>query len=730
MNTRQKTLGLTLIASIAALVACGGGGGGAVNRMMEALGLASKPALSPLNFPGDPAVAGDVAVARAYPNLSFSAPLVFAQAPGDSSKAYVATQGGQIFVFDNRADVASSRVFLDLTDRTRNQGEQGLLGMAFDPNFASNRFVYAYYSKNANPNVDAGNAVVTRFRVAADGLSADRASGQQLLSEPDRFNNHNGGSLAFGPDGMLYLALGDGGSGGDPDNNAQNLGNVLGKIIRIRPDGSIPSDNPFVGTSGARGEIWAYGLRNPFRMSFDAATGALWTGDVGQNQFEEIDVISKGGNYGWRLREGMHDFNTSDPRPSVPLIEPIFEYDHSKGCSITGGVVYRGAAIPSLVGQYLYSDFCSGTLWSLQHENGQRAIANTVLGSVPNPSGFWEDSNREVVVTSLDGNLYRIQPNPGTGAQIPKKLSETGLFTDTTRLNPQVGLIEYRVNSVFYSDGTEKRRWFGLPSGARIPFNDGNSLQLPRGAVTVKHFEITLADGSTRRLETRVFFHGSNGWNGYTYKWNAAGTDADLLEASEQEVIATRGPDGSPRSQTYEYPSRSDCLNCHNPAAGIPLGLTSAQLNRSQTFASTGVTDNQLRAYNHVSIFDRDIGAPEQYLALPDPFGSAPLNARARSYLDVNCGNCHRPGGPTGVDMDLRFSTAIADSRSRNVPPTGGDLGIAGAQRIVAGRKEQSLVWERMRRTDSNRMPPIASHVVDDAGLALIGQWIDAGAND
>lgn len=735
---RQNQIRFLLVVVTAMLVACGGGGSAGTPTPADPgqpFGLKNKPALTGLRFPATGVVAGDVRFVKAFPNLSFEAPLWFGQAPGDGSHAYVAEQGGRIWVFDFTTAVTTKSLFLDLTDRTRANGEQGLLGVAFPPDFSSNRVVYAYYSKNANPSTDTGNATLARFVASADGLTADRASGSVLLNEPDPYNNHNGGSLLFGPDGMLYLAIGDGGDGGDPQNNAQNLGSYLGKILRLKPDGSIPTDNPFAGQSGKRGEIWAYGLRNPYRASFDRGTGQLWAGDVGQNQYEEIDVISKGGNYGWRLREGKHTYNSSDPAASVPLIEPIFEYDHSENrCSITGGVVYRGAALPALAGQYIYGDFCSGAVYALRHDNGQQATGNVALGSVPNPSSFGEDAAGEVYATAYDGFIYRLEANPDTPgtAAFPQKLSETGLFTDTAALTPTSGLIEYEINAPFWSDGTRKRRWFGIPANTAIVFSPGEKYDLPVGSATVKHFEITRPDGSTRRLETRVFLRYADGWQGYTYQWNAAGSDADLLGDSKTETLTVRNADGSTGTQQYEYPSRSACLNCHTQAAGVPLGVRTAQLNRSKLFGAGGesVTDNQLRAYNQVRLFDREIGAAAQYPAQATPSDAgAPLTARARSYLDVNCSQCHRPGGPTGSDMDLRLGTAIANTRTVGVAPTGGDLGIAGAQRIRAGNKAQSLIWERMRRLDTERMPPIASHVVDVEGVALIGQWIDAGAN-
>ena len=729
---RQSSQSAVALVLAWGLLACGGGGSDTSPPPLPVdpgAGLQQKPALTGLRFPGNTVDSGDLRIVKAFPNLSFTAPLWFGQAPGDARRAYVAEQGGRVWVFDFNAGVSQKSLFLDLTDRTRANGEQGLLGFAFHPDFASNRLVYAYYSKNANPAVEVGNHTLARFTVSADGLSADRASGTVLLNEPDPFQNHNGGALLFGPDGLLYLAIGDGGSGGDPQNNGQNLNTVMGKILRLRPDGTIPPDNPFAAQSGRRGEIWAYGLRNPYRMSFDRGTGQLWAGDVGQNIYEEINVITRGGNYGWRLREGAHDFNTSDPRPATPPIDPLFEYNHDGGrCSITGGVVYRGAALPTLAGQYLYGDFCSGTVWALRHENGARVLGNAVLGSVPNPSSFGEDAAGEVYLTAYDGFVYRIEPNASGGAAFPQRLSQTGLFTDTATLRPNPGLVEYEVNAPFYSDGSRKRRWFGIPPDTSVTFSATEQYRLPVGAATVKHFEITQADGRVRRLETRVFLHQAEGWQGYTYRWNAAGTDADLLADAQTEILTVRTEAGTTRTQKYEYPSRAACLNCHTAAAGVPLGLRTAQLNRNQTYGT--VTDNQLRAYNAVRLFDRDIGPAAQYPVQTNPADtSATLSARARSYLDVNCSQCHRPGGPTGSDMDLRLSTPIGDTRTVGVAPSGGDLGIAGAQRIKAGNKAQSLVWERMRRLDSNRMPPIGSHVVDDAGLALIGQWIDAGAN-
>lgn len=356
-----------------------------------------------------PLLSTGVVLERAYPNLSFESPLIVTTAPGDATHLYVATQGGRVLAFDSRQENASSTTsFLDLSDRTRAAGEQGFLGLAFDPQYASNGFVYAHYNDNAAPPTATGDTVIARYRADRTTRSADRDSEFELLRFTQPFSNHNGGSIAFGPDGMLYIASGDGGGAGDPSNNAQNLDSPLGKILRIRPDGSIPSDNPFFSLIAHRSRVWAYGLRNPFRMSFDRVTMRLWAGDVGQNAIEEIDLIERGGNYGWRKFEGTRVHNAADPIPPG-AIPPIFEYDHSQGRSITGGIVYRGARLPALTGRYLYGDFISGKIWALTEAAGI-AIANEELGTVTNPSSFGEDLNGEPLITAYDGSLRRFVP--------------------------------------------------------------------------------------------------------------------------------------------------------------------------------------------------------------------------------------------------------------------------------------------------------------------------------
>lgn len=349
---------------------------------------------------GVPGAATAAAFERAFPRLSFERPLFLTTAPGDA-RLFVVTQAGTIEAFDP-ADATRSTRFLDLRDRVSRRGEEeGLLGLAFHPDYASNGTFYVYYSAIGRPR-----QVVAQFR-AAQRATADAASARVLFEMPDPWRNHNGGMLLFGPDRHLYIGTGDGGSGGDPQDNAQRLDTLLGKILRVTADGAVPPDNPFVKRAGARGEVWAYGLRNPWRFSFDRVTGALWAGDVGQDRWEEIDVIEKGGNYGWRLREGFEPYNGSGARGADPPIEPVAAYGHDDGCSVTGGYVYRGRAVPALAGHYFFADYCSGSVWTVPAQGAGRRKPR-LLDKVPSPSSFGEDAAGELYLTSFDGGLYRL----------------------------------------------------------------------------------------------------------------------------------------------------------------------------------------------------------------------------------------------------------------------------------------------------------------------------------
>ncbi len=345
---------------------------------------------------------------EAFSNLHFTRPVDF-QSPGDGSgRVFVVEQAGVVKVFDNRADVGAAAVFLDIRSRVRDQGnEEGLLGLAFHPNFSSNGYFYVDYTAS-NPR----RTVVARYR--ADPNDPDRAlpdSETVILEVNQPYSNHNGGQVVFGPDGYLYIALGDGGSGGDPRDHGENPATLLGSILRIDVDGgapyAIPADNPFAGNSdGYREEIYAYGLRNPWRISFDARTGRLWAADVGQNMYEEVNIIESGGNYGWDVMEGMHCYEPSTGCNQEGLTLPVWEYSHDLGISITGGYVYRGPSAPALSGRYVFADFGTGRIWALAWD-GSQARVEEIMNTNLAIASFGVDARHELYALAFDGRIYR-----------------------------------------------------------------------------------------------------------------------------------------------------------------------------------------------------------------------------------------------------------------------------------------------------------------------------------
>ncbi|MBI2502494.1 MAG: PQQ-dependent sugar dehydrogenase [Candidatus Latescibacteria bacterium] len=350
-------------------------------------------------------VLAEVELRRVFPGSRFARPLYLTHAGDGSGRVFVVEQPGTIRVLGEGLD----QVFLDLRAKVNDgPNEAGLLGLAFHPHYAENGRFYVYYTY--------GNLFsrFSEFRVSADPDQADPASERVLFEVKQPAGNHNGGQLAFGPDGYLYIGLGDGGGAGDQYGNGQNLEDLLGDILRIDVDRTqgelayaIPPDNPFAGnTEGWREEIWAWGLRNPWRFSFDRLTGALWAGDVGQNKWEEVDLIEKGGNYGWNIMEGSHCFSPSTNCDTTGLKLPVVEYSHSEGKSISGGYVYRGARLIRLVGVYVYGDYVSQQIWGLRYEGGQ-VVEHQPLAQSPSPiASFGEDEEGEVYVVGLDGMIY------------------------------------------------------------------------------------------------------------------------------------------------------------------------------------------------------------------------------------------------------------------------------------------------------------------------------------
>ena len=671
--------------------------------------------------PRPPRSEATVTLVDAFPSLpALSRPVWMTQAPGDKTKMYVVQQeepfqtgGSQIKVFANSASVTTASNFLVVpAGELVNGGEGGLLSFVFDPGWAANRTAYLTYTVSS-----AGGTRVTLARLKSKdgGATLDWAS-REVLVYSDTFSPaHQGGGLAFGTDGYLYMSIGDGGQ----SDLAPDPTSLRGKILRVGvgPSGpvTIPPDNPYAG-GGGRGEIFAMGFRNPWRFSVDRATGELWVGDVGEQTWEEIDLVVRGGNYGWPAREGTHCYFPPVGCQTAGLIDPVIDYQHpDDGQAVTGGYVYRGSKIPELVGKYLFGDYGSGRIWTIDYDaSGVPSKRELYFGAFFLPS-FAEDQDGELYVMDLGTGrvmalAYQATPKPDT---FPKKLSETGCFDPADPRKPTPGLVPFQPIAELWSDGAEKSRWLALPDGAKITVKADGDFDFPVGTVLAKEFRV-----GGKRVETRLFMrHDDGDWGGYSYEWNDAETEATLLPAGKTKQVG---------GQTWTYPNRAQCMQCHTTAAGRSLGPEVQQLNANSVYPATNRRSNQLATLDHIGMFDAPLGDPKAKPALPAPFGRTPDEARARAYLHANCSFCHRPGGGGRGPENFLFATAAKDVGACGATPATGDVGVAGAKLVTPGDPKKSVLSLRMHATDAWRMPPIASRKVDPQGTALIDAWITA----
>lgn len=695
-------------------------------------GLDTRPANPSCVAPARPLQNVSYSLTDAFPGMTFYKPVLVLQAPGETGRMFVVEQSGRIFTV-NLSGTPVATLFADLRNIVDSgPNEAGLLGMAFHPAYASNGLVFLSYTTSDDPVGDTGvnlRSRISRFNVASDHSSLNMTSERNLITLAQPYPNHNGGNIAFHPtEGYLYIGFGDGGSGGDPENRAQNTSELFGKILRIDvnvtdPEWNagtlykIPAYNPYVVVGGGKAEIYALGMRNPWRWSFDRQTGELWAGDVGQDTWEEIDKIIPGGNYGWHQREGAHCFNPASACQTTGMIDPVVEYAHTSGrCSVTGGYVYRGNSLTALRGQYLYGDYCTGEIWAIPSTTANPP-PQLLLNSPKWISSFGEDAAGEIyVVNHISGIVYRLVASGGTpgGVAVPAQLTQTGCVASGNPTQPVAGLLPYDINVPFWSDGLAKERYLSVPDGSSIARSSEGRFIFPAGSVLMKNFR---QNGTL--IETRLLMHHPDGvWAGYSYEWNGLQTDATLVSTT-----ATKSVNG----QAWTFLESADCMRCHTDSAVFALGTEISQLNRNFTYPGSGRTRNQLATLEAVGLFSAALPAPPANLAaLPSPSDNAhTLTERARSYLHANCSNCHRPGVGTPASIDLRYDTALASSGACAAPLLG-DLGVPGANIITPGSPASSVLYLRMNTRGTNQMPPLASALVDTDGAALIAGWIQS----
>jgi len=719
-----------------------------------------------------------ISAVNAFPALAnFSDPLALATAPGETNRLFIVEKGGDIEVIRDLAAPANPPVpFLNLDSIVNGRGELfqtsgecGLLGLAFHPQYATNKRFFVYYSvKIGSVNYQR----VSEFaRSAADANLADPNSEKIFIQQADDYDNHNGGCIHFGPDGYLYISMGDEGDQNDAGDNSQridkdfwssmsridvnvdpanyaanpnlrpnNHASVVLEPVSGNPRYKVPLDNPFVGATtfnglpvtatNVRTEFWAVGLRNPWRFSFDGTD--LWCGDVGGGSWEEINKIVKGGNYGWAFREGNDTGPKWNSRPAnwAGALPPLYAYGHGSGSfqgnSVTGGVVYRGTRIPSLTGRYIFSDYSSGNIWSLNPATNPVTVER--LSGEGAIAGFGLDpSNGDVLMADLNGQVRRLITQ-AVDTDFPATLSDTGLFADVTTLTPNSGLVEYAVNLPFWSDHAKKRRWFGIPeTTSKLVYRPEGTWETPVGTVWVKHFDMEMTRGNpatAKRLETRVLVRNAGGSYGVSYRWNAGGTEAALAaEAGEEFDLSINVGGPSPVVQRWRIPSRSDCMTCHTPQAGHSLSFHTRQLNApGQIAVESGNFIQLLADAGYLQGLNEDPSVLPKHVATDD--ASYSLEARARAWLDVNCAYCHMAGGTAPAQFDVRVEVPLFLTKTVNVTPTSGTQ-HPDDRLLVPGHEERSVIVHRTAvRNGYTRMPPLGSNVTDSAGVQLLKDWI------
>jgi putative heme-binding domain-containing protein len=684
---------------------------------------------------GSPNPPSAYTVERLFPHLTLENPIDLAFLP-DRSRLFIADQKARLWSFDPRQPNDQPTLVLDVL-RHRKRIDN-ILALAFHPGFATNHFVFLNYNQQGGVT---NGARVSRFTLSPDNTSIDPATERLIVSWYS--GGHNGCTLLFGNDGFLYISTGDTADPDPPDGKfktGQDLGDLLASVLRIDVDHSqgtnayaIPRDNPFVDTPGARPEVWAFGFRNPYRMSLDRVTGDLWLGDVGWEQWEMIYRVRRGGNYGWPITEGPNTRVRSDiAQGPGPILPPLIALPHSEAASITGGVVYRGRRLPKLHGAYLYGDWETGKFWALRQE-GDRLISNEELcDTALKPVSFTLDPEGEFIILDYNGGLYRFTPNTVAAANqsFPRKLSETGLFTTIQPLVPAPGTASYNVVAPMWNDHAFAQRLLAIPDRDSIITSGGvgniagATWLFPSNTVLARTLSLEMKAGdpaSARRIETQLLHWDGQGWNPYSYRWAANQTDAELVgnEGANDTFSVTdpRAPGGS-RKTPWRFMSRAECLRCHNAWAGDALTMNWLQL------GSAADPRSELQRLASLGLITVQKPPREMHVLVNPHDEAAPLNDRARSWLHVNCATCHRFGAGGNAAVRFNYDLSLAEFRAVDVRAARGEFDLKGAKIVAPGDPYRSTLYYRISTERAGRMPHIGSRLVDLEGTQLVRDWI------
>ncbi|MDB5320285.1 MAG: yliI 2 [Phycisphaerales bacterium] len=713
------------------------------------------------NVTGAPGAPPAYELKRVYPKLKFSHPVDVAFAPG-MDRIFVADQSAKVVSFRKDPELVKPDLFVNLHEIVTDwksvpgaRGVEAVYGVAFHPRFAENHFVYLCYTlaMSKRPSEPVGSRV-SRFKVVMEGDVPRVEPGSETRLIEWQQGGHNGGCIKFGPDGMLYISSGDQADPYPPDvyQTGQDISDLRASILRIDVDHAdagktyaIPRDNPFVRLAGARGEVWCYGLRNPWRMSFDRATGQLWVGDVGWELWEMIDAAKSGGNFGWSITEGPNPIYPQGKRGPTPILPPALALTHAEAMSITGGFVYRGKRLPELVGHYIFGDWDTRRVWAAKLSRDDKLEPHRLIAITDQRIvAFGEDSDGELYIADYEGGgLYELSPNPAakTGSTFPKTLGASGIFKDVARQEPAAGVVPYSVKAPQWVDGATAQRFVAVPQDKAVRWQTDDVFErlypgFPKDSVLVRTFSMVRkasAPDSMRKLETQLLHFDGRQWHGYSYRWREDQSDADLVDEGGAEMPLTVQDEsvlGGKRQQTWHFNSRTQCLTCHGIHAGYVVGYHEPQLDRTCSYDG-GAPENQVTALRRMGLLPPKYDTkakgppPPALFSMVDPLDeSASLGERARSYLHANCAHCHRQHGGGSASIDLRKERAPAETRAIDQPPLLGAFGIEDPRIVAPGDPARSVLLYRMAKNGTGRMPHIGSDVVDARGVSLVGRWI------
>ncbi|XZE19441.1 PQQ-dependent sugar dehydrogenase [Pirellulaceae bacterium SH449] len=708
---------------------------------------------------GKPEAPFPLQVAPAFPSLKFSDPMHVRWEPA-MQRYIVCELGGKLWSFPHDEQVEQADLLADLRqelrsfDTARFRGCKETYSFVLDPDFAENRFIYVcmILERVGEPQPDGSR--ISRFRISepispSEPPTIDLSSELPIISWLD--GGHNGCDLAFDTSGCLLITTGDATDPSPPDRlkTGQDISDLLGSVLRIDVRGAtpnvpyvIPEDNPFRDLPDARGEVWAYGLRNPWRIDVDPASGRVFLGDVGWEKWEMIHEVVRGGNYGWAAREGNEWIQPNLPLGPTPILSPTVVLSHVDSASITGGMVYPRTRLAAIRDHYLFGDWINGRIWAfpLSDAGNYREVASDQIRII----AFSRDRDGDPLVVSHQNptTLFRLVENENfereriAASKFPRKLGQTGLFSDTIHLLPQGDLVPFEINQPQWQDGAEASHLLYIPPNTSVQFFEyprpvesvamfQSRLHYPKDAVLAKTIQ-----WRGRRLETQILHYDGRLWNGYSYAWNNEQTDAELVPAQGTTLTIT-----DPQPFTYRVLGRSECLQCHNPWAEITLAFTPEQLHRPsrgkqsplmelvqreiiQCIDESGTKIDPLRTVR------KSLEMRPTKISDASSIGSIDYDAQARAYLHVNCAHCHQFGAGAAVDLSLRIQDSLSELRAVEVVPSKGLLGLQSGALIQPGEPNRSIVLLRMMSSSLGRMPHIGSKEVDWAGCDIIAQWI------